>query len=64
MDKTLIYGPFETLTISAASDTLNINFLKIGFLLKIKFLILKINEKFIEINFFSKNRLLVSAADR
>jgi hypothetical protein len=48
MDKTLIYGLFETLTVSAAglvyrlpADTLNRKILKIYFLLKINEIFLK-----------------------
>jgi hypothetical protein len=59
MDKILIYGPFETLMVSAAgwvyrmpTDTLNRKILKIEFLkLKIEFLKLKIEFLKLKIEF-------------
>jgi hypothetical protein len=64
MDKTLIYGLFETLTVSAAgsvyqlpADILNKKNLKIYIFTKNKL-------KFLKNKVFSKNRLLVLAACR
>jgi hypothetical protein len=61
MDKTLIYGLFQTLTVSAAGRYPEHKISKNKLFTK-KFL-LKINEIFLKIN-VSKTRLLVSAAGR